>query len=107
MADGLFDLSYSPYDVILLNGNYCHGVTGLRDLQGEGSSKRTELERFSCILFNTWERAGGMRKTGNFDATWQDGWALTMPHLTQVPRNELPLAERRERIPKRRFEVDG
>ena len=35
LADGLFDLSYGPRDVVLLDGNLVHGVTKLGDLPGQ------------------------------------------------------------------------
>ena len=32
VADGLFDISYGPTDVVLLDGNVPHGITNLREL---------------------------------------------------------------------------
>ena len=66
LVDGLFDLSYGPEDVVLLDGNLVHGVTGLRDLPGEGQASRCELERFSAILFSSFKRQGGMMAHGNY-----------------------------------------
>ena len=48
LADGLFDISYGPKDVVLLDGNIVHGITGLRDTPGKGMATRRELERFSA-----------------------------------------------------------
>ena len=60
LADGLFDLSYGPRDVIILDGRFAHGVTTLRELPGvcRGISmvSRPELWRFSYILFSRWLR---------------------------------------------------
>ena len=36
IVDGLFDISYGPKDVVLIDGNILHGITGLRDLPGQG-----------------------------------------------------------------------
>ena len=58
-ADGLFDLSYGPTDVVLLDGNIPHGVTNLRDLPGEGATARPQLTRFSGIMFSTFQRRLG------------------------------------------------
>ena len=43
LADGLFDISYGPKDVVLLDGNIVHGITGLRDTPGKGMATRREL----------------------------------------------------------------
>jgi len=108
LVDGMFNLSYGPRDVLLVNGNYLHGVTGLRDVPGAGQVSRPELQRFSSILFNTWERAKGMMKTDNFGQDWTARWAISMPRLTPiVPRHQQPVEAKRERIPKRRFDVEG
>ena len=50
LAAGLFELSYGPTEVVLLGGNYLHGITSLRDHKGGGQASRRELERFSLIL---------------------------------------------------------
>ena len=77
--DGLWDLSYGPRDVVLLDGRFTHGVSGLRDLPGTNQdSTRAELQRFSLILFSTWQREKmkrekTMRRTGHL-AQWQDAW---------------------------------
>ena len=41
IVDGLFDISYGPKDVVLIDGNILHGITGLRDLPGQGKKPRT------------------------------------------------------------------
>ena len=74
LVDGLFDLSYGPKDVVLLDGNLVHGVTGLRDLPGEGQASRRELERFSAILFSSFKRQGGMMAHGNCKGMWEESW---------------------------------
>ena len=50
-VDGLLDLSYSPRDIVLMDGNIAHGVTAVgrnRDC--------VSVERFSGIMFSTFER---------------------------------------------------
>ena len=52
-ADGLFDLSYGPYDAVLMDGNLAHGVTCLAALKGRGHLQgRAPLRRSSLIVFN-------------------------------------------------------
>ena len=70
IADGLFDISYGPEDIVLLDGNILHGITGLRDLPGQGQSSRGELERFSAILFSKFKREG-MKGHGKYKYMWQ------------------------------------
>ena len=70
IADGLFDISYGPEDVVILDGNILHGITGLRDLPGQGQRSRNELERFSAILFSSFKREG-MKGHGKYDGMWQ------------------------------------
>ena len=72
--DGLFDISYGPADVVLLDGNILHGITGLRDHPGKGTASRPELERFSAILFSSFKREGGMWGHGNYDGMWEESW---------------------------------
>ena len=60
VADGLFDISYGPTDVVLLDGNVLHGITSLRDHKGGGQQSRCELERFSVIVFSSFKREKGM-----------------------------------------------
>ena len=84
ILDGLFDLSYGPADVVLLDGNILHSITGLRDLPGQGSFPRCaagkgkrarhELERFSAIVFSDFQREDSMRKEGNYSGMWQESW---------------------------------
>ena len=71
LADGLFDISYGPEDVVLLDGNIFHGITGLRDLPGGGTCKRPELERFSVILFSSFKREK-MKAHGKYEGMWQE-----------------------------------
>ena len=73
LADGLFDISYGPEDVVLLDGNILHGITGLKDLPGGGQQKRAELERFSVIvLFSDFQREKGMWGHGKYQGMWQE-----------------------------------
>ena len=63
LADGLVDLSYGPRDVVLLDGNFAHGITSLRALPGQGGQKRApELERFSLILFSRMFKSMGPKR---------------------------------------------
>ena len=74
LADGLFDISYGPCDIVLLDGNIPHGITNLRDLPGKGGASRRELERFSLILFSGFKRLGSMMKHGNYQGLWCDSY---------------------------------
>ena len=79
IADGLFDLSYGPCDVVLIDGNIPHGITSLSPLPGLGSKRgRAPLERFSMIFFSKFKRRKGMLKHGNYTATngavWSEEW---------------------------------
>jgi len=64
LADGLVDLSYGPRDVVLLDGNFAHGITTLRALAGQGGKKSPpELQRFylsssSRVCSSPWEQRG-------------------------------------------------
>ena len=50
-VDGLLDLSYSPRDIVLMDGNIAHGVTAV------GRNREcVSVERFSGIMFSTFER---------------------------------------------------
>ena len=70
IADGLFDISYGPTDIVLLDGNIPHGITNLRDFKGKGTCARAQLERFSAILFSSFKREKAMRKHGNYLYAW-------------------------------------
>ena len=74
LVDGLFDISYGPADVVLLDGNILHGITGLRDHPGKGASSRPELERFSAILFSSFKRESGMQGHGKYDGMWEESF---------------------------------
>ena len=73
LADGLFDISYGPRDVVILDGNVPHGITRLSAPKGTVGS-RAELERFSLIMFSTFKRRDRMVKHGNYSPMWQDEW---------------------------------
>ena len=72
LADGLFDISYGPKDVVLLDGNIVHGITGLRDHPGKGMTSRRELERFSAIMFSDFKREKAMWAHGKYEGMWQE-----------------------------------
>ena len=76
VADGLFDISYGPTDVVLLDGNVLHGITSLRDQKGKGQHKKgkPELERFSVIMFSSFKREGGMWGHGKYQGMWEESW---------------------------------
>ena len=81
LADGLFDLEYGPTDAVLMDGNYLHGVTALRDLPGtsaeglrDGSAARPELQRFSIIRLSTFGKEKGMHKDGSYEGQWRESW---------------------------------
>ena len=57
---------------MLLDGNILHGITGLRDLPGQGMSSRRELGRFSGIMFSSFKREQGMWGHGNYTGMWQE-----------------------------------
>ena len=65
LTDGLFDISYGPRDVGILDGNVPHGITRLSAPKGTMGS-RAELERFSLIMFSTFKRRDRMVKHGNY-----------------------------------------
>ena len=50
LADGLVDISYGPTDVVLLDGNIPHGITNLRDLPGQGTTRATSESRCAVNL---------------------------------------------------------
>ena len=78
LVDLLWDLSYGPQDVVLMDGNLAHGVTTLCDLPGGGQVRRPELERFSLILFNRFQRErAGMG--GHSAGMWQEKWRTEVP----------------------------
>ena len=68
MADGMFDLSYGPRDLVLLDGTHPHGVTNLKGIHHDGlEGERSELERFSLIAFSTFAR-------GTKSRFWRSDW---------------------------------
>ena len=54
LADGLFDLSYGPRDVIILDGRFAHGVTTLRQLPGILHTTFYMLLTADCSLLNAY-----------------------------------------------------
>ena len=85
LADGVWDLSYGPRDVVILDGRYTHGVTSLRSLPGKPEPKgRAEFKRFSIILFNTFKREKmkmekTLREREQHRTWWQDSWLDAVP----------------------------
>ena len=76
LANGLVDISYGPYDVCLLDGNFEHAVTTLRDLPGAKSSSRPELTRFSGIIFN---RFAAEKRKADYSSDWREEWWERVP----------------------------
>ena len=73
LLNGLFDLSYGPCDVVLLDGNQLHSITSLcTKCQDKG---RKELERFSLILFSTFKRSKA--PTTEWQSWWWDAVLFT------------------------------
>jgi len=87
LVDGLVDLSYGPRDVVILNGNYMHAVTELRDLPGPRHQGQPELTRFSIIIFNGFKKMKvrhGYLEAG--EGTWNDKWRSSIPLLSARPQ---------------------
>jgi hypothetical protein len=59
--DGLVDLSYCPYDVVMMDGNAPHGVSNI-----EGVANNIDASRFSIIMFTKCGRQS-MKKYGMYD----------------------------------------
>ena len=76
--DGLVDLTYGPIDVVILDGNFLHGITNLRDLPDAKMSSRPELVRFSLIRFADWQREK-MKKYANYQGGWREEWIADVP----------------------------
>jgi hypothetical protein len=85
MFDGLWDLSWGPKDVVILDGRFTHGVTVLRDLPGMNlTGPRGELTRYSVILFSSWKREkmkGEKRMRNGHLSQWQEEWMDAVPWL--------------------------
>lgn len=64
LMNGLFNLEYSPRDVVLWDGNMAHGVSTIVRRQS-----KDEHFRFSALLFSNWRRERGMKRPGNYDGT--------------------------------------
>ena len=84
VLDGLWDLSYGPLDLCFLDGRFAHGVSVLRDLplQNRSGGSRSELHRYSAILFSKWQREkmkGEKRLRSGHMATWQPEWLAYVP----------------------------
>ena len=61
LADGMFRLDYGPRDVVLMDGNWAHGVSNLR----HNSQSESTCTRFSMISFSRWRREK-MKKAGSY-----------------------------------------
>jgi hypothetical protein len=85
LFDGLWDLSWGPQDLVILDGRFTHGVTALRDLPGTNQTgPRAELTRYSVILFSAWKRAkmkGEKRLREGHLSQWQEEWMDAVPWL--------------------------
>uniref|UniRef100_A0A7S2DVR3 Uncharacterized protein n=1 Tax=Haptolina brevifila TaxID=156173 RepID=A0A7S2DVR3_9EUKA len=83
LFDGLWDLSYGPRDLVLLDGRFSHGVSVLRDMHGHNQTgSRAELSRMSLILFSTWQREkmkGEKALREGTLAVWRDEWLASVP----------------------------
>ena len=78
-ADGLWSLEYGPSDIILLDGNFAHGITALKSLPGAGHVKgRKQMERFSIIMFNKFQREA-MKDGLNYVPLWRAVWRDAVP----------------------------
>ena len=104
----MFDLSYGPQDLVLLDGQYTHGVTVLRDLPGHNQGKgRSELERFSLIMFSRWQREkmkSEKRLREGHLSTWREVWRSGVVWLRNDESAEVEsamLGPRRAKAPKR------
>ena len=99
LADGLWGLEYGPHDIVLLDGNFAHGVTTLRTLSRAGQHiGRPQMERYSIILFNRFQREklkAGHKYTGEWPATrlrWNPK-KVTETHSTTLPlTSDFPVA---------------
>ena len=102
LADGLFDLSYGPEDLVILNGNCAHGVERLCALRHPGvhhPKGTTELQRFSAIMFSTFAREDRLWKPGNYDEAWQEGWRAKVEWRKEHRPPERVLGKRRSLDP--------
>jgi hypothetical protein len=83
LFDGLWDVSWGPRDLVMLDGRYTHGVTALRDLPGTNTGgPRSELQRYSLIMFNSWQREkmkGEKRLREGHLSQWMDEWLDSVP----------------------------
>lgn len=68
LADGFIKLSYSPFDVVFINGNASHGVTNLKGGKGSGN-QTTAFSRFSMQLYPNYKRNENKHgKYGSYDS---------------------------------------
>ena len=84
--DCLWDLSWPPQDLVILDGRFAHGVTDLRDLPGaKQNGLRPQLQRFSAILFSSWKQSkmnGEKRLRDGHLSKWQEEWMDAVPWLS-------------------------
>jgi|TARA_B110000196_G_scaffold77274_1_gene66261 hypothetical protein len=83
LIDGLFDLSYGPRDLVLLDGNYMHAVSRLRALPTAAHVRVPQLERRSFILFNVWQRKKLTKQ--RYDPLWDEKWRPGVPWMHYKP----------------------
>lgn len=79
LIDGLFDLSYGPRDLVLLDGNYMHAVSRLRALPTAAHVSVPQLERRSFILFNVWQWKKLTKQ--RYDPRWDEKWRPGVPWM--------------------------
>ena len=85
LADGAIKVPYGPRDLVLINGNFMHGVFMLRDPKGGKAvvAGRPEFERFSAIMFNTWQRCEAQQKSTDparqYSGRWREEWWAAVP----------------------------
>ena len=88
LADGAVPLDLTPRDVLLIDGHFAHGVELFADVRGVTSATRTEYERFTVVLFNTWDRAAGSIPISSpehmYCGMWEDDMYKSVPWLPAV-----------------------
>ncbi len=62
-------------DVVLLDGNLAHGVSSLCGVPGCDVGPRTQLQRFSLVMFSRFQREKMKRR---YEAMWCEDWRPAM-----------------------------
>jgi hypothetical protein len=88
LADGAVPLELTPRDVLLIDGHFAHGVELFADARGGESVKRREFERFTVVLFSTWDRMPGSIPISEpehmYAGTWDEEMRASVPWLPAV-----------------------